>query len=232
MGRRAMRGDAGGSGPTLERRELLRGTGAAGAAAGLTTLVLPSARAAASTSFDIAAYETYTIGFTQAATGSSSNPAYGFRLEPDQQAPSGTGVRPGSGDVRLVQLDVLFVGGSGSKAVTGTAVDLAVYPTTTKRSGAALVEEALGGVIATWSGAEVVAASGADTWLRFTFTTGTVLLDVATTYYVGTIAGGSAFQSAMSVRTAPQTSGAWSSAIDSAGTAFSYRVVMTGTFAY
>ena len=216
----------------VARRDVLR-AGGTGAGAGLvTTIALPWAAAAASTTFDPAAHETYTVGFTQAATGSASNTAYGFRLEPDQRAPSGVGTVPPSGDVRLVQLDVLFVGGAGSKAITGTTVDLAVYPTTAKRSGAAITAEAVGGVVSTWSGASVLAASGSDTWLRFPFTGGEVLLDVTTTYYVGAIGGGGAFVNPTSVRTALQSTGAYSTAVDSAGTAFTYRVVFTGTFAY
>ena len=216
----------------VPRRDVLRAGGATAGAGLVSTLALPRAAAAASIAFDPSAYETYTVGFTQAATGTASNTAYGFRLEPDQKAPSGVGTVPGSGDVRLVQLDVLFVGGGGSKGITGATVDLAVYPTTAKRSGAAVADEAVGGVVSAWSGASILGASGSDTWLRFPFTAGEVLLDVGTTYYVGAVGVGGAFVDPTSVRTAAQTSGAWSTAVDSAGTAFTYRVVFTGTFAY
>ncbi len=213
----------------IGRRAALRG---GGAAVGLiSTLALPEAATAAS-GLDLSSLSTYTIGFTQAATGTATNAAYGFRLEPDQQQPSGIGTPPPSGDVRLVHLDVLFAGGGGTKAVTGAAVDLAVYPSTAKRSGAAVTDQAVGGVISAWSDATVIATSGTDTWMRFPFTGGDVLIDVGTTWYVGAIGASGAFQSAMSVRTAAQSSGAWSSAIDSAGTAYTFRVVVTGTFAY
>ena len=222
------------SGDTTRGRtaDLDRRTALGAASAGiLTALVLPAASAAAST-FDLSSLETYTIGFAQSATGSASNAAHGFRLEPDQQAPSGVGTAPPSGEVRLVQLDVLFAGGAGTKAVSAGGVDLAVYPTTAKRSGDAVVDEAVGGTVSTWDAATIVAASGGDTWLRFPFASGAVLLDVGTTWYVGAIGATGAFHDPMSVRTTPQTSGAWSSAIDSAGTAYSYRVVVTATFAY
>ena len=210
----------------LDRRAALRGGTAA-----VTTLLLPTAAAAAS-ELDLSGLETYTVGFTQAATGADSNPAYGFSLRPDKQAPNGVGTVPASGDVRLISLDVLFVGGSGTKSAVTTPVDLAVYPTTAKRSGDAIAAQAVGGVVSMWSGATAVAASGTDTWMRFPFTSGTVLLDVVTEHFVGAIGPNGAFRDPMSVRTSPQSSGAWTLAVDSAGTDFTYRVVITGTFAY
>ena len=234
MPRDAVRHDAGPPIPRPEprepsRRDALRIAGSAGL---VTSFVLPTAGAAASTVFDLTQYSSYTVGFAPSATGSDSNSAYGFRLEPDQSAPDGVGAIPASGAVRLVQIDVLFVGGAGSKAVTGTAVDLAVYPSTAKRSGDAVVDQAVGNVVSTWGGATVLGASGTNTWLRFPFTAGTVLLDVGTPWYVGAIGPDGAFRDPTSVRTSPQSSGAWSTAVDSSGTAFTYRVVFTGTFAY
>lgn len=197
----------------------------------VTSLALPRAAAAASV-LDLSQLETYTVGFARAATGTGSGSAFGIRLRPAEQAPSGVGVVPASGDVRLLTLDVLFAGGAGSKAITGTPVDLAVYPTTTPRSGTAVAGQAIGGVVATFDDATVVAASGADTWLRYSFTAGPVLLDVAGEQYVGAIGPNGAFRDAMTVRTAAQSSGAWTSAVDAGGTFYTYRVVLTGTLAY
>lgn len=214
--------------PPVGRRTVLRGGGAL-----VTSLTLPTAAAAASDAeLDLLQYSTYTVGFAQAATGAGTNPAFGVRLRPEEQAPSGVGTVPASGDVRLVTLDVLFAGGTGTKAITGTQVDLAVYPTTTRRTGAAIAADALGGVVARWSDAIAVAASGSDSWLRFSFASGPVLLDVGSEYYVGAIGPNGAFHDSMSVRTASQTSGAWTSAVDAGGTFYTYRVVLTGTFAY
>lgn len=173
-----------------DRRAVTRSALAAGL---LTTVGLPSASAAASSS-PTATGGPFETGFAIGATAGQVLNSWGLTLEPSTSGPSGTGTPPESGNVRLVALTIPFLGGSGTKAnVSSPGRDLAVYPTLAKRSGAAVPGDAIGGVVSSWGDATAVGASGTETWLRYEFLSGNVLLDVETQYFVAPISGDAAF---------------------------------------
>lgn len=188
------------------RRTVLTATGLA---ATITTLRLPSA-AQAATLIDPTADATFESGFALDATLPAVYNRFGFTLTPNITGPSGTGEAPGAGDVRLLAVDVLFQGGNGVKAGVQTPDrDLAVYASASRRQDAAVSEEAVGEIVASWDDATVAGTNGDGwTWVRYSLTAGTVSLDVSTQYFVAMVTNGIVFRDTGDAW-APTALGAW-----------------------
>ena len=218
-----------GDGAALQRRTVVR----AGAAFGIVaSLRLPTATAAASTE-EPAPTVSFTTGFELSDSRTTTNlNAWGLTLSPNVSAPAGSGTPPGTGSVRLLSLTVLFSGGSGSKeSVISPLRDVALYPTLARRSGASVTDDAVGGVISRWTDASASAGSGTDTWMRFEFLAGPVLLDVGTEYFVGLISSDTAFTNGTMLRGA-QSTGAGTYLVNSTpGRNTSYQILARGSFA-
>ena len=220
------------SGPprtATDRRSLVASALAAGIA---STLRLPPAAAAAS-SDTLSSDVTFTAGFAvgDGRTTLTLN-GWGVAITPSVTAPGGTGSPPPSGSVRLVALTILFAGGSGGlSSVSSPGRDVGIYSATTARSGSSVSSDAIGGVIAAWSSATVAGTSDTNTWIRYEFLGGNVVLDVGTRYYIGLISNDTVFTAGTLLR-GSQSTGAGTFLVNSSlGTNTSYQVLALASFA-